>query len=178
MNESGLVLRWRAAAPCLLSVLRIVASFLFMQVGTATLFAFPAAVMPGGGTAPVGSLGWFAGVLQTFGGVFLLFGLFTRPVAFLLSGEMAVAYFQAHAPQGLWPVLNGGTDAALYCFLWLYLSAAGGGPWALDALRTRRAPVSIGDPPVRRHPRSQGRHPAEVVRGPVPSGGKEAGRCE
>ena len=143
MDESGLVSRWRTAAPYLLSVLRIVAAFLFMQVGTATLFAFPAAVMPEGGTAPVGSLGWFAGVLQAFGGLFLLLGLFTRPVAFLLSGEMAVAYFKAHAPQGLWPVLNQGTDSVFYCFLWLYLSAAGGGPWALDALRSRKAPVSI-----------------------------------
>jgi putative oxidoreductase len=144
MNESGLVSRWRAAAPYLLSVLRIVAAFLFMQVGTATLFAFPAAIMPGGGTAPVGSLGWFAGVLQTFGGLFLLLGLFTRPVAFLLSGEMAVAYFKAHAPQGLWPVLNQGTDSVFYCFLWLYLSAAGSGPWGLDALRSRKVPsVSI-----------------------------------
>jgi putative oxidoreductase len=145
MNGSGLLSRWRAAAPHLLSVLRIVAGFLFMQVGTATLFAFPAAVMPGGGTAPAGSLAWFAGVLQTFGGLFILLGLFTRPVAFLLSGEMAVAYFKFHAPQGLWPVLNQGTDAVFYCFLWLYLSAAGGGPWSLDALRTRtrKVPVSI-----------------------------------
>lgn len=139
MNEFSLGSRWRSAAPYLLSVLRIVAAFLFMQVGTATLFAFPAAVMPGGGTAPVGSLGWFAGVLQTFGGLFLLLGLFTRPVAFLLSGEMAVAYFKAHAPQGLWPLLNQGIDAALYSFLFLYLSAAGSGPWGLDALRSRGA---------------------------------------
>ena len=108
MNESGFVSRWRAAAPYLLSVLRIVAAFLFIQVGTAKLFAFPGAVMPDGGTAPAGSLPWVAGALEAFGGLFLLLGLFTRPVAFLLSGEMAVAYFKAHAPQGLWPVLNQG----------------------------------------------------------------------
>lgn len=139
MNEPILQSRWRSLAPWLLSVLRIVAAFLFMQVGTAKLFAFPAAVMPGGGTAPSGSLPWVAGVLEAFGGLLLLIGLFTRPVAFLLSGEMAVAYFHAHAPQGFWPVLNHGTEAALYAFLFLYLSAAGGGPWSLDALRRRGA---------------------------------------
>jgi len=144
VNESSLASRWRRAAPYLLSVVRIVAAFLFMQVGTAKLFAFPGAVMPEGGTAAAGSLAWVAGVLEAFVGLFLLLGLFTRPVAFLLSGEMAVAYFIGHAPQGLWPVLNQGTGAILYCFLWLYLSAAGSGPWGLDALRSRKVPsVSI-----------------------------------
>lgn len=81
MNDSGLVSRWRSWAPYLLSLLRIVAAFLFMQVGTAKLFAFPGAIMPGGGTAPIGSLAWTAGVLETFGGLFLLVGLFTRLVA-------------------------------------------------------------------------------------------------
>jgi putative oxidoreductase len=139
VNGSGFVSRWRSLAPYLLSVLRIVTAFLFMQVGTAKLFAFPAAVMPGGGTAPVASLAGVAGVLEAFGGVFVLAGLFTRPVAFLLSGEMAVAYFYAHAPQGFWPVLNQGAPAALYAFLFLYLSAAGAGPWSLDALRSPTA---------------------------------------
>ena len=137
MNDLTLVSRWRSWAPYLLSILRIVAAFLFMQVGTAKLFAFPAAIMPGGGTAPVASLPGIAGVLETFGGLFLLIGLFTRPVAFLLSGEMAVAYFLGHAPQGFWPVLNQGTDAVIYCFLWLYLSSAGAGPWSFDAKRER-----------------------------------------
>ncbi len=140
MNDSGLLFRWRSWAPYLLSVLRIVAAFLFIQVGTAKLFAFPAAVMPGGGTAPVGSLPWIAGFLETFVGALLLFGLFTRPVAFLLSGEMAFAYFMGHAPQGLWPVLNQGTNAILFCFLYLYFSAAGPGPWSVDALIRRRDP--------------------------------------
>lgn len=137
VNESSLLVRWRLRAPHLLSVLRIVAAFLFIQVGTAKLIAFPAAIMPGGGTAAVGSLAGVAGVLESFGGLLLLVGLFTRPVAFLLSGEMAVAYFYAHAPQGFWPVLNLGTDAVFYAFLWLYLSAAGPGPWSLDALLRR-----------------------------------------
>jgi putative oxidoreductase len=138
MTESILASRWRLLAPYLLSLLRIVAAFLFIQVGTAKIFAFPAAIMPDGGTAPVGSLAWVAGFLETFGGAFLLLGLFTRPVAFLLSGEMAFAYFIGHAPQGLWPVLNQGTDAALYAFLFLYISAAGPGPGSLDALLFRR----------------------------------------
>ncbi|HEU5040176.1 MAG TPA: DoxX family protein [Gemmatimonadales bacterium] len=131
----ALTARWRSWAPDLRSVLRIVAAFLFIQVGTAKLIAFPAAIMPGGGTAAVGSLPGIAGLLETVGGTLLLLGLFTRPVAFLLSGEMAVAYFYGHAPQGFWPVLNMGTDAVFYCFLFLYLSAAGPGPWSLDARR-------------------------------------------
>ena len=136
MTAPPMVTRWQSWAPQLLSILRIVAAFLFIQVGTAKLFAFPGAVMPGGGTAPLGSLPGIAGLLETVGGLLLLVGLFTRPVAFLLSGEMAIAYFYGHAPQGFWPVLNMGTDAALYCFLWLYFSAAGPGPWSLDAQRS------------------------------------------
>jgi putative oxidoreductase len=141
MNGSGLVSRWRSWAPFLLSVLRIISAFLFMQVGTAKLFAFPGAVMPGGGTAAMGSLPWIAGFLETFVGLLLLVGLFTRPVAFILSGEMAFAYFMGHAPHGLWPVLNMGTDAIFYCFLFLYFSAAGPGPWSIDALLSRRRSI-------------------------------------
>jgi putative oxidoreductase len=129
--------RWRSWRPYLLSVLRIIAAFLFIQFGTAKLYGFPAPIMPGGGTAPFGSLAWWAGVFETYGGSLLLVGLYTRPVAFLLSGEMAIAYFKGHAPQGFWPVLNQGHPAVLFCFLFLYLSAAGPGPWSLDALRNR-----------------------------------------
>ena len=138
MTDTALLARWRSWAPYLLSVLRIVAALLFMEVGTAKLFAFPGAVMPGGGTAAVGSLPWIAGFLETFGGLFLLLGLFTRPVAFLLSGEMAFAYFMGHAPHGFWPILNQGADAVFYCFLFLYLSAAGPGAWSIDALASRK----------------------------------------
>ncbi len=129
--------RWRSWTPYLLSLLRIIAAFLFMQFGTAKLYGFPAPIMPGGGTAPFGSLVWWASVLETFGGSLLLVGLYTRPVAFLLSGEMAVAYFKGHAPQGFWPILNQGHPAVMFCFLFLYLSAAGPGPMSLDALRNR-----------------------------------------
>jgi putative oxidoreductase len=138
MTAPNLATKWRSRVPYLLSILRIVAAFLFMQFGTAKLFAFPAAIMPGGGTAPFGSLAWFASVLETFGGFLLLTGLFTRPVAFILSGEMAFAYFIGHAPQGFWPVLNQGHPAILFCFLFLYLSAAGPGPWSLDAKLRRQ----------------------------------------
>ncbi|MFL5459894.1 MAG: DoxX family protein [Gemmatimonadales bacterium] len=129
--------RWRSWTPYLLSLLRIIGAFLFIQFGTAKLYGFPAPIMPGGGTAPFGSLVWWASVLETFGGSLLLVGLYTRPVAFLLSGEMAIAYFKGHAPQGFWPVLNQGHPAIMFCFLFLYLSAAGAGPWSLDALRNR-----------------------------------------
>jgi putative oxidoreductase len=138
MPAPSLAARWSAWAPHLLSILRIVAAFLFIQFGTTKLFAFPAAVMPGGGTAPVLSLAGVAGVLETFGGALLLVGLFTRPVAFLLSGLMAFAYFIGHAPQGFWPVLNQGHPAIMFCFVWLYLSAAGPGPWSIDAARGGR----------------------------------------
>ena len=100
-NDSGVVARWRSWEPYLLSVLRIVAAFLFMQYGTAKLFAFPGAIMPGGGTAEVASLGGVAGVLEAFGGFFVLIGLFTRPVAFLLSGLMAFAGFNNYSFQFL-----------------------------------------------------------------------------
>jgi putative oxidoreductase len=139
---TGLTGRWRSWAPYLLSVTRIVAAFVFLQFGTAKLLALPAAVMPGGGTAPLGSLAGVAGALEMVGGTLLLVGLFTRPVAFLLSGEMAFAYFMGHAPQGFWPVLNQGTPAILFCFLWLYISSAGPGPWSLDAILRRGSSYS------------------------------------
>jgi putative oxidoreductase len=142
MGTDSLTARWRSWAPYLLSILRIMAAACFFLVGSAKLFAFPAAVMPGGGTAPLLSLAGFAGALEVVGGALLILGLFTRPVAFILSGEMAFAYFLGHAGNGFWPVLNGGTDAILYCFLWLYISAAGPGPWSLDAIR--RPPSTNG----------------------------------
>jgi putative oxidoreductase len=133
--SSSLASWWISRTPYLLGTLRIVSAFLFLQFGTAKLFAFPGSIMPDGGTAAVGSLPWTAGLLESAGGLLLLLGLFTRPIAFLLSGEMAVAYFYGHAGQGFWPVLNQGTQAVFFCFVWLYFSAAGPGPWALDRFR-------------------------------------------
>jgi len=135
MGTPNVVSRWPSWAPRNRSLLRIASAFMFMLAGTMKLFAFPAGIPPHGGTVRLLSQAGLAGVLETLGGGLLLLGLFTRPVAFLLSGEMAVAYFQFHAPRGFWPVLNGGEPAALFCFLWLYFSAAGAGPWSLDARR-------------------------------------------
>ena len=120
-------------APHLLSALRIAAALTFMAHGTQKLFGFPAS----GPQFPMMSLLGAAGILETFGGLLMLLGLFARPVAFVLSGEMAVAYFTQHAPRGTWPLVNGGELAVLYCFLWLYFAAAGPGPWSVDALRRR-----------------------------------------
>jgi putative oxidoreductase len=124
----------------LLSALRIAAGFLFMAHGTQKLFGWPTAE-PRPGVDLLSIMG-LAGVLETFGGLLLLLGLFTRPVAFVLAGEMAVAYFMAHAPRGFFPLLNKGEPAVLYCFVFLYLAAAGPGPWSLDALRYRRSSVA------------------------------------
>jgi putative oxidoreductase len=124
-------------APWIRSVLRIVAAFLFMQFGSAKLIGFPGPILPGGGTVAAWTLAWFAGVLEVVGGALVLVGLFTRPVAFILSGEMAVAYFLAHAPRGFWPVLNEGHPAVLFCFVWLYFAAAGAGPLSVDAVLGR-----------------------------------------
>ena len=135
-----LTVRWSAWAPYALSLLRIMAAFCFLQFGTAKLFAFPGAMLPDGGTFPLASKIGIAGFLEAVGGSLLLVGLFTRPVAFVLSGEMAFAYFMEHAPKGFWTAFNGGTESVVYCFLWLYVSMAGPGPWSLDAFtRGRRS---------------------------------------
>ncbi|HXK12132.1 MAG TPA: DoxX family protein [Vicinamibacteria bacterium] len=131
----SLVSKWSGGAPQVQSVLRIVAAAMFMLAGTSILFAFPVGMPPNGGTAPFPSEIWIGGFLEAFGGGLLALGLFTRPVAFLLSGEMAVAYFQFHFPHGFWPTVNGGVPAVLYCFVWLFFSAAGPGAWSLDAIR-------------------------------------------
>jgi putative oxidoreductase len=120
-----------ALAPVLLSVLRIVAAFLLMAHGTQKLFGLPA-IEPRDPVALMSRLGT-AGVLETFGGLLVLIGLYTRPVAFVLAGLMAAAYFMSHAPRGFWPILNRGELAALYSFVFLYLSVAGGGSLGLDA---------------------------------------------
>jgi putative oxidoreductase len=116
----------------LLSAVRIVAAFGLMTHGTQKLFGLPA-VEPRAAVELMSRAG-AAGLIETIGGALLILGLFTRPVAFLCSGLMAAAYFIAHAPRNFWPILNGGELAAVYCFLFLYLAAAGGGPLSLDAM--------------------------------------------
>ncbi len=124
--------RWSSR---ILSVLRIVTAFLFMQHGAQKLFGFLApehAI-----SLQLLSLIGLAGVLEFFGGLLLLLGLLTRPVAFILSGEMAVAYFMVHAPKGFWPLRNGGDLAVILSFVFLYLALAGGGVWSVDRLWSR-----------------------------------------
>ena len=123
-------------APRLLGVLRIVAAILFIEHGTQKLFGFPPTERP---MPELFTLMWFAGVLEAVGGLLLLLGLFTRPVAFILSGQMAFAYWMAHAPQSPYPAINGGDAAILFCFLFLYLAAAGPGSYSVDGAREGRA---------------------------------------
>jgi putative oxidoreductase len=117
--------------PPFLSILRIVTAVLFFEHGTQKLFGFPPS------DRPTDSMSLITGGLEFFGGASLIAGLFTRPVAFLLSGMMAVAYWIAHAPKGMFPVLNGGDTAILYCFVFLYLVFAGSGPWSIDEWRKK-----------------------------------------
>ncbi len=138
MEQPTIFEQWRGLAPQLRSLLRIVAALLFMQFGTMKLFGWPIAMPPQAGPLHVFSEIGIAGILEAFGGTLILLGLFTSPVAFILSGEMAVAYFQGHAPHGFWTLANGGSDAVFYCFLWLYLSAADPGPWSVDAWIRRK----------------------------------------
>ena len=129
----SIVTTWQGMAPKFQSLLRIVVAANFITHGTAKLFAVPYAVTGDGSTVALLSQFGAAGILETVGGTLLLLGLCTRPIAFLLSGEMAVAYFQIHAQQSIWPWANGGEIVVLYCFTWLYFSAAGAGPISLDA---------------------------------------------
>jgi putative oxidoreductase len=134
---AGILAKWNSWAPQLRSILRIVAALMYTMAGTSKLFAFPVGIPPDGATAEPMTQIWIGGALEVGCGVLLLLGLFTRPVAFLMAGQMAVAYFQFHAPQAFWPTVNGGVAAVMYCFVWLYFAAAGAGPWSLDAKREK-----------------------------------------
>jgi len=124
--------------PYALAALRIVTALIFIEHGTQKLIGWPAA--PASGLPAVMSLSWIGGVLEAVGGVFILLGLFTRPVAFILSGEMAVAYWMFHAPRNFFPLLNGGDAAILYCFVFLLLVFTGPGAWSLDGMRENTRP--------------------------------------
>jgi putative oxidoreductase len=121
-----------------LSISRIVAGLMFLSAGTMKLFGYPPSPMQMPPFTLFSEVG-IAGILETFGGLAIALGLFTRPVAFVLAGEMAVAYFQFHFPRSFFPTVNDGTPAVLYCFLFLYLAFAGAGEWSLDTLLARRS---------------------------------------
>jgi putative oxidoreductase len=139
-------------------LLRVVTGFLFFQIGANKILGWYGGMPPDGSTAVFPTQMWIGGMLELVGGLAVLVGLFTRPVAFVLSGEMAVAYWQFHFgpdPSKAWPVENGGTPAVLFCFVFLYFAAAGAGPWSLDALLRRRR--LAGAPPAARRTSFSGR---------------------
>jgi putative oxidoreductase len=134
-NQMTLDDRVTRLAPYVLSILRIVVALLFFEHGLSRLFGFPSPLAP----PPIFTTYWFAGAIEFAGGLLLIAGLCTRPAAFVMSGEMAFAYFLSHAPNGFFPILNRGDGAILFCFIFFYLAFAGGGPWSLDAwLKGRR----------------------------------------
>ena len=126
--------RWQ---PQVLALLRIVTGLLFLEHGMMKLFHFPAPQMPG----PLPTLLLVAAIIELVAGILVTLGLFTRPAAFIASGEMAVAYFMGHFPKSPWPGINMGDAAILYCFVFLYLAAAGAGAWSIDAARMKREPI-------------------------------------
>jgi len=127
--------RLQKYSPYFLALLRIAAALLFIEHGTAKLMGFPA--MGGGGAPPLLSLFGIAGIIEIVGGILVLLGLFTRPAAFIMAGEMAVAYWMMHAPSSPFPLLNQGEAAILFCFVFLYIAAAGPGAWSVDGNRGR-----------------------------------------
>lgn len=131
-NLTTLRVAWE---PRILSILRIVLGLLYIQHGLFKIFGFPPGPTPAKPYVLMSLVPGLAGLLELIGGALVAIGLFTRIVAFILSGEMAFAYFMAHAPRAFYPYSNGGELAVLYCFAFLYLAFAGGGPWSLDALR-------------------------------------------
>ncbi len=128
----------------MLAVLRVVAGLVFISAGTMKLFGYPHGPSPMP-AVPLISQAGLAGILEAFGGLSIVLGLLTRPVAFVLAGEMAVAYFQFHFPRSFFPTANNGMPAVLYCFLFLYLTVAGAGAWSLDEriLRGKRSAVAL-----------------------------------
>jgi len=131
----------------MLSVLRVVVGILYLEHGTQKMFDIPASAGPGPHVYHLISLNGLAGVLETFGGCAILLGLFTRPVALILAGEMAVAYFKVHVWRSIFPINNRGDNVVLFCFVFLLFVFAGGGPWSLDALiaRSRTRRTEAGD---------------------------------
>ena len=136
MNPNSISTTWTPRAFSVLSVLRVFAGLELLQHGTGKILGFP--MVPGFAHVHIGSLAGMGGLIELIGGILFTIGLLTRPVAFILSGFTAAAYFMAHASRGFYPVLNGGELAALYCFVFLYFTFAGAGPWSVDALMGRK----------------------------------------
>ena len=135
MNSNSFSTTWARRALSILSILRIFTGLALLQHGTGKILGFPA--VPNFANLQIGSLAGAAGLIELIGGILFTIGLFTRPVAFILSGFTAAAYFTAHAGKGFYPILNGGELAALYCFVFLYFTFAGAGPWSVDAAINR-----------------------------------------
>ena len=131
-NTTGLAAEWE---PRILSIIRIIVGLMFMEHGLSKLIGFP----PVPSQPAAFHLLWFAGIIEAAGGFLIAIGLFTRAAAFIMSGEMAIAYFMAHAPRGLYPMLNGGDAAILYSLIFFYFFVAGGGAWSVDRLRSSQA---------------------------------------
>jgi len=131
MNSDSFPVTWAPRAFSVLSILRIFTGLALLEHGTGKILGFPA--VPSLANVQIGSLTGVGGLIELIGGILFTIGLFTRPVAFILSGFTAVAYFMAHAGKGFYPMLNGGELAALYCFVFLYFTFAGAGPWSADA---------------------------------------------
>jgi putative oxidoreductase len=129
----------RALEPYARSILRVVAGFTFSAHGMQKLLGFFGGMGPAGGRVHFFSMFWAAGFIETVGGILILLGLFTTPVAFICCGEMAVAYFRAHFPHGFFPIVNRGELAVLYCFIFLYFVFAGPGPWSVDRAIFKKA---------------------------------------
>ena len=136
MNSDRLSTVWAPSALGVLSILRIFTGLALLQHGTGKILGFPLAPMFA--NVQIGSLTGIGGLIELIGGILFAIGLFTRPVAFILSGFTAAAYFIAHASKGFYPLMNGGELAALYCFVFLYFTFAGAGPWSVDAIRERK----------------------------------------
>jgi len=137
MNPNGLSAVWAPRALSVLSILRIFTGLELLQHGTGKILGFP--VVPMFANVQISSLSGVAGLIELIGGILFTIGLFTRPVAFVLSGFTAAAYFMAHAIKGFYPVLNGGELAALFCFVFLYFAFAGAGPWSADAIIRKKS---------------------------------------
>ena len=129
-RTAGITVLPRSLSPALLSILRIMTGLLLLEHGSGKLLGFPGG-LPFIDQMPVGLL-WFTGLMEFIGGLLITIGLFTRPVAFVLSGFCAFAFFLAHFPRSFFPAINGGEAAVLFCFVLLYLAAAGPGPWSVD----------------------------------------------